>query len=514
MSLSTAPISQSWKHRGCVFSLALSLASCLSTLQAASGQQTLSSSPAIAPTLNRSGEQATGKPAEIASRLQLFLDTNRIERLTTSVLQLHPPVAREVVFQFDAPWEGPESGYVTILEDNGKYRMYYRGGGERSEEVSCLAESSDAIHWTRPILGLYPFNGSMENNIIWKGREKAYWESHNFTPFLDGNPKARAEERYKAVALGRYPDEHGETRKMLVAFVSADGIHWKRLQENPIIRNGSFDSQNLAFWDVNRGEYVCYSRIGYKGYRMVQRSVSKDFLHWSEGARLDFGPTPLEHFYTNAIQLYFREPSLYVGFPMRFVPERKTLGENRRTVDGVSDAVLISSRDGIHFDRTFLEAFLRPGPNPANWGNAHSNNTPAWGILPTGEKELSIFWSENCASIPQLRRGTLRLDGFVSVRAPYHGGELLTRPFQFTGKRLVLNFATSAVGSLRVEIQNDAGTPVVGYALTDSEMLFGDELLRTVSWTNGPDVSGLAGQSIRLRFVLRDADLYSFRFAP
>jgi hypothetical protein len=33
-----------------------------------------------------------------------------------------------------------------------------------------------------------------------------------------------------------------------------------------------------------------------------------------------------------------------------------------------------------------------------------------------------------------------------------------------------------------------------------------------VPWKQGSDVSKLAGQPIRLRFVMREADLYAFRF--
>ena len=40
-------------------------------------------------------------------------------------------------------------------------------------------------------------------------------------------------------------------------------------------------------------------------------------------------------------------------------------GEVAGLADGLSDAVLLSSRDGLTCDRTFRQAFLRPGPDPA-----------------------------------------------------------------------------------------------------------------------------------------------------
>ena len=89
---------------------------------------------------------------------------------------------------------------------------------------------------------------------------------------------------------------------------------------------------------------------------------------------------------------------------------------------------------------------------------------------------------------------------------------MFTRPIVFEGNRLVLNFATSAAGSIRVEIQHADGKPVEGFALADCPDIFGDSLGRTVSWTGGPDVGHLAGKPVRLRLVLGDADLYSFQF--
>jgi hypothetical protein len=111
-----------------------------------------------------------------------------------------------------------------------------------------------------------------------------------------------------------------------------------------------------------------------------------------------------------------------------------------------------------------------------------------------------------------LRRYVLRTDGFASVNAPYAGGELLTRPLTFEGNKLAVNFATSAAGDIRVEIQDAAGRVMPGYALDDSRELIGNEIERVVSWKGGEDVGKLAGTVVRLRFVMKDADLYSLRF--
>jgi hypothetical protein len=178
---------------------------------------------------------------------------------------------------------------------------------------------------------------------------------------------------------------------------------------------------------------------------------------------------------------------------------------------------MISSRDGVHFDRTFREAFIRPGRDQDNWGAAHGNQTPVNGLLQTADDELSIYWFEKHGKGydigPQIRRGTLRLDGFASLQAGYEPGTVLTTPVEVSGGTLQLNFASSAVGYIKVELQDEQGKAIDGHALADSEEIYGDEIARTVRWKGNADLSPLKGQTVRLRFELKDADLYSFAFA-
>ncbi|MBI4340532.1 MAG: hypothetical protein HY680_11365, partial [Chloroflexi bacterium] len=67
---------------------------------------------------------------------------------------------------------------------------------------------------------------------------------------------------------------------------------------------------------------------------------------------------------------------------------------------------------------------------------------------------------------------------------------------------------------VRVEIQDADGRPIPGYALEEGSELYGDEIEGVVPWRDGPDVSALAGRPVRLRFALKDADLYALRFRP
>jgi hypothetical protein len=191
---------------------------------------------------------------------------------------------------------------------------------------------------------------------------------------------------------------------------------------------------------------------------------------------------------------------------------------NQRYGTAVTEGLIMASRDGVKFKR-WNEAFLPPGIERAGTWN-YGHQYIAWHLVETksalegAPDELSLYAGENywTGTSSALRRYALRLDGFVSVNAPMKGGELITKPLTFTGKALSLNFSTSAAGGMQVELRDADGKPIAGHALADCPPLFGDSVDRKVTWAGGSDVSALAGKPVRLRFVLNDADLYSFKF--
>jgi hypothetical protein len=467
---------------------------------------------------------AQDRPIELGSRRELFVDRHLIETMPGASLVLHEPRDEGEVLRFDEPWEGLHSGYCTIIRDGERIRAYYRGlpktrADGSTDESTCVAESQDGIHWTRPQLGLYEVQGSKANNIV-LANDAPF--SHNFSPFLDTRPGCPPEERYKALA--------GISKTGLLAFVSADGLRWKRLRPEAVIPEAApfpfqfmFDSQNVAFWSESERKYVSYFRI-WDGVRRIARRDSDDFVHWSEPVLMDYRtngkPAPIEELYTNQTHAYFRAPQIYVGLAARFIPgrqaisdaEAKALGVAEGYYRDVSDAVLITTRGGALYERTFLSAFIRPGIGAKNW--VSRTNYPALGIVQTGPSEMSLYVNQDYAQpTAHLHRYSLRLDGFASVRAPYEGGELITKPVTFQGDRLQLNFSTSAAGGIRVEIQDENGKPYPGFALDDAIESIGNDVERVVQWKRGNDVSSLAGKPIRLRFVMKDADLYALRFS-
>ena len=469
----------------------------------------------IAPVLLATLALQAAEPVDIGSRLEPLVDDHLIESLAGVMQVLHEPVRREVVVMHDQPWEGNCCAYHTVFQDGDLYRMYYRGwqsgalsnGIPAHDPVVCYAESKDGIHWTKPDLGLFEFRGSKRNNIV-----RSESTPEGFAVFKDANPVCPPEYRYKALTLGKGG---------LVALGSPDGIHWSMLQEKPVITKGAFDSMNLAFWDSTRQCYVEFHRNFRKGIRDIMTSTSADFLHWSEPVWLEYPGAANEQLYTNGILPYERAPHLYMGFPVRYMASRPAAYVPykgvRADMNGITDALFMTSRDGLRFHR-WGEALIRPGLQSDCW--VTRNNYPAWGLVhtksdsPEGLPELSLYATEGYyRSGPcRLRRFSVRIDGFVSIRAGSQGGEMVTRPLIFAGETLEINYSTSAAGSVRVEIQDADGRAIPGFSLADCPEIYGDKIDHVVAWKQGSAVGKLAGQTIRLRFVMKDADLFALRF--
>jgi len=508
---------------------------------------------------------------EVGSRREVFAEPSVLERLEGGArLELHSPVPREVVLVHDAPWEGNATAYHQLFREGEWFRMYYQAGHLEVRDgqllprapSACYAESRDGIHWTKPGLGLHSFGGSTANNIVITEEQAQRWKCGVGGPalFLDRNPAVAPEARYKGFVTCRDP-------LGMLPIRSADGLHWEPMVAEPVIRDGAFDSLNLAFWDDVRKEYRAYWRYftggvttsrEWKpaGVRAIRTAVSRDFLTWEHQTDLKFGEGPEVELYENGVWPYHRAPQLLLGLPVRYVdranapsvsdaqggdratpqklagwsPSLRSLPElaqrrdraaiSERFGTALTEGLLMASRDGTHFHR-WDEAFLRPGPErPGTWN--YGQQFIAWqpietaSELPGGPPELSLYATEGywTTSAVRLRRYTLRLDGFVSLRGNARGGEAVTVPLRYTGRQLRLNLATSAAGGVRVELQSPAGEPLPGWTFADCDELFGDTLDRAVTWRGEADLTRWSGQPVRLRFRLRDADLYAWQFVP
>ena len=491
------------------------------------------------------GLAQTPTPLELGNRRELFIDDHLVAEMKQVQLVVHQPIREEIVAECDAPWEGNGCGYFSVLYDakDSLYRMYYHAWqiptGVKGEEPNfpltiAYRQSRDGIVWERPNLGLCEFRGSKDNNILLDKMGDGS-QCHDFSPFIDENPDAKREARYKATGASM------QTDKGVWAYQSADGIHWTPMANGPVFTKGAFDSQNVSFWSAKEQQYVLYYRIfsepGFKGTRLVNRAVSKDFLHWTDEGSISFpegeGPQFLAQYYVNQLKPYDRAPHLYLGFPARYVDHGLTpstkqlpeweLREKRMTVTprygtAFTDSVFITSRDGKNF-RQSNDVFLAPGLRTKhNW--SYGDNYIARHVVETASnkddspRELSLYATESYFTGRQsrLRRYSLRLDGFSSLHAKLQPGEFTTKPFTFTGSELSLNVATSAAGKMRIEFANLDGAAIPGFTRDECDLIFGDSLDYRVSWKGNASVAALSGKPVVMKVWLQEADLYSLVF--
>ena len=513
-----------------------------------------------------SAERNVPATLEIGSRLEPLIDYFLIDRREGSLeLKLHRPVRCADSITLDKSWEGNNSAYATVLKDGDRYLFYYRGTAlaltDKVQGVhyatTCVMTSKDGLSWTRPELGFVNRKGWEKNNILLtfdpeakidfskgeslkdgndllSGKKVPFTGAvHNFTPFIDTNPDCKPDEKFKALG--------GHDYRTLFAFKSPDGLHWSLMRTESVINDGMMDSQNLAFWDPIQKCYFAYYRdfknkkgdtrkykkdeFSYRD-RDVRVATSTDFLNWTKGEFLDWKPDRMTQLYTSQVQLYPGAPHLRIGFPMRYLPGRGLASKLNQRIAKASryyatvytDTGLITSRDGRSFS-VWPESLVRPGPSPEHWfygfGGTALNLFETPSQSPGGHPEWSFYVQDHGAWFgpgTTYNRYSIRKDGFVSASAPASGGSFVTRPLRFEGAELNLNFATSAKGSLRVEVQNPNGKPVPGFALDDCEELFGDSVSKKVSWTGEARLKSLSRKPVQLRFELKDADLFSLQF--
>jgi len=213
---------------------------------------------------------------------------------------------------------------------------------------------------------------------------------------------------------------------------------------------------------------------------------------------------PGEHLYTSLTHPYYRAPHIYIALPTRYIAGRVGT-EKTDAMLGSTDILFMTTRGGTEtYDRMFTEAFIRPGLDPERWESR--GNYAAQNVLPANDKEMSIYHGNSG------HRYTLRTDGFVSVHAGEEVGEFVTKPLIYKGEKLIINCSTSAAGSIQVEIRDDKGNAVPGFTLDDCHLIVGDKIEYLVNWNDKASLGILSGKPVRLRFVMKEADLYSLRF--
>lgn len=455
----------------------------------------------------------------------------------------HKPEKKNLALTCDSEWEGAHNGYACIVKAGESYRMYYRacalrqnedGSMTNAKEAICVAESRDGITFKKPNIGKYNYNGTKNNNIVFM-RETGI---DNFSVFYDENPACPVDEKFKALSEINLGSSNGGTK--LIYYASADGIDFREVRYLDVA--GTFDSFNVGFWDTETEQYFLYYRafhskegedkLSWRVYkngdiRDIRVATSKDFLVWEKHGRISFDEGQEDYpLYTNQITKYRRAENTFIGFPVRYIDRAEESESFRympladrhakitehfgREGTALTDCVIMTSGDGFTFNRRD-EAFMTPGvENRNNWwyGNCYTVH----GLIETeadeegAPNEISFYMGENYRiKNVNFRRYTLRQDGFFSWQAPYRGAEVLTKPIKISGEEMRMNFATSAAGGIKVYVCDENGDALEGYG---SYTVFGDSVERPVTFAKS--LSDLAGKTVRLKFKMKDAEIYSF----
>jgi len=477
-------------------------------------------------------------PIVIGSAKQLFIDGRFVASSRNVDLRMNPPTKLGPVLRPERPWEDKSIGFcASVLEHDGAFKLFYRADSRASGASVCLATSSDGLRWDRPRIGRYEFGGNRDNNIVFRDTDnsEAYRGVGETIVFLD--PHGSPEQRFKMIASKGWPDPKTAG---LYCHTSADGVHWT---PGPRVLDLCPDTANQAAWDRQRGKYVAYIRI-WNPLRQVGRVEVDDILKpwpytplgdkayfiWgrdkiavtSTEFPVAFGydehdPVPSDHYNPAAVE-YPYAANAYVAFPSAYMhfPEPPV---GKYGNDGLLDIQMATSRDGVTYQRIGRGPYIPLGLA----GEPDSlSNYMAVGMLRVGDYLYQYYGAYAVThGLPEAQQkmpiGCLcavrqRLDGFVSLDATWAGGEFLTRPITFTGKRLVLNLDASAMGACQVGLQDTAGKDLAGFAAADCEVLRGNSLAAPVTWKGNGDLSALAGTSVCLRFVLRATKLFAFQF--
>lgn len=479
-----------------------------------------------------------------APKKHLFIDDVVIERLQGVQRTLHQPKKYGPVLREDRPWEG------TIQTRTGPswnpekqlWMIWYLASGGTGH-----ATSKDGIHWEKPVLGLREYKGSKENNLV----NETIW--YPLYDPKDPNPNRR----YKGVSPRL---QVGASGNGFAAAVSPDGLNWKILENSFIL---SSDEANL-FHDADRNLFVFPVKHGGPYGRSVYLALSRDFEKWTDprdclifhADKRDqdlgrnwieqrFSGTTLQHPEYNVpaeygVQVYnmavFRYGDIYLGLPSMFHQtgrvskdwdgfDRYNLNEEIRKAvrlygdwTGFHHLQMVSSRNLVDWQRVgdrqpFIDA------SPTNSGNYDLQTImPAPPVVRgdeiwfyyTGIKQYA-YVTAGRPDAGGICLAKLRLDGFVSLDAGEVGGTVMTKPIAVDGNSLRINLDASK-GDVRAEILDATGKRALpGYTIGDSVAASGDRVDAELRW-RAASVAALKGRTVRLRFALRNASLYAFRF--
>ena len=490
---------------------------------------------------------------------QLFVDNALIEATMDLTRRWYSPVKDPLpVITKDRPWEHIPyimwGNYCTLRDpEDGLFKCWYedlelRNTGSLTDRwfgaCQCYAESEDGINWRKPELDVREVDGR-RTNIVIGGDERG--EVHSAYVVLDPHP-SRLEDRFRML----YTLMPGGPDRIECAH-SPDGIHWSVYEERPVFGIDHLDDAAIIFYDELSRCFVLNTRHFYqwavnpqgtptveskplsewrfpnnwaqRNRRRVWQTYSHDFINWSEPvlmADVDDDEDNLDVSYYAMSQC--KIGTLALGFAGLF-----------HIVDNTTDVRLLSSRDGRDWrpcnhgqpflspggDESWERYMIAIGSPPVDVGDEHwffyggSKCHHDWWMLNSVEDlDHPEAHDPETHAVFGLGRAVLRKNGFASLQANrLREGILMTRSLISKGTELVLNGRCAPGGYVRAEVLDANNNPIQGFEKQNCDVFDGDSVTHTVTW-KGQSRIPYEGDDLfwrRLRFFLRDAEIFSFR---
>ncbi|MSU66257.1 MAG: hypothetical protein EXS38_09195 [Opitutus sp.] len=464
-------------------------------------------------------------PSAAHAERQLFLDPGLIHHLEGAHLTVNPPQSSQVVLRPDRPWEQALiSFYTTVIDENGKLRLWYICRDIDNRPNLAYAESKDGVTWIKPELGIVDYHGSKRNNLVG-------------VTSLDGavyrDPHARSGEEY--VFVGSAPTEG------VYRFYSPDGLHWQR--DARALLPFRSDTQNVVFWDELSHGYALYLRgwnLAGRWEDRLRKVVRLDAKNLAEPLPIrpsgrgnnpgnandrprivDEVPTVLEadardpigtDVYNLSVEPYPLDPRWYVGFPSLMLREK-------HISDGRLEVYFVGSRDGRNWQRYDRAAYAKLGLAGAENANMTFIGP---GIVVRGDElwQFGTGFRNRHGAVEQRKeradgvvcRYVQRIDGFVSLDFAQAGGRCVMQPVVATGERLRLNLDTGVLGTLRVGLGDAEGHPIPGFSVEECDPIRTNSIRWEASWRGRTSLAALKGRSLRVEFLGSRTKLFSFYF--
>ncbi len=358
------------------------------------------------------------------------------------------------------------------------------------------AESKDGIHWEKPALGLVEFEGSYDNNLIFR-------YAHGTGVFLD-EEEADPSKRYKMVTKVEFP---GCRHYMAVNF-SEDGIHWGKMLEWPKF-NPAGDTHNFPFRDKVDGLFKVITRTWRDGVRVSAICTSRDFINWSEPQEIIRGDGFESQVYSMPVFWY---NGLYLGLA-------SMIHEGDRTAPDFDtvDCELTYANTADKFDRVAPYQYLIPR---------------GLGQYPTGEFDCCCIYSAAPVAFDgkiwlyymggngqhtnwretSFGRGFLEKDKFAyyEQKDTQREAVLTTHRFNFLGNKLSVLADVGDGGTWSVALcPSWNAEPYEGFGFTDCVLTPEPDGYTAVKWSKAPMELDFA--TVNLVFRFSNTKLYGFR---